>query len=145
MKGDFIWVPKHFLKTEAELRDKLKSLALLVGISILIGIILSSLVWYILFKTGVFDQAFATRALPTVSVPCPTEAVLSPVCPTCAPMDTPEAKIISTSTATFTATPDFAATATAACGSHISRFPGTPCPPFATATPKKLSMPDISE
>jgi len=101
----------------------------------MIGIVLASLVGYILFSTGVFDQAFATRALPAVSVPSPTEAVLSPVCPTCAPMDTPEAKIISTSTATFTTTPDFAATATAACASHISRFPGTPCPPFATASP----------
>ena len=135
MQDDLKKVPKLLKKTESNHRDRLKFIALLVGISIMIGIVLASLVGYILFVSGVFDQAFAAHSFPTVSEPCPTEVVLSPVCPTCTPMDTSEDKIIRTSTATFTTPPDFAATATAACASHISRFPGTPCPPFATATP----------
>lgn len=135
MADNFKKVPKDFLETEANHRDRFKFKALLVGIGVLIGIFLASLVGGILFRTGVFDDALATRFLPTVSEPCPTAAVLTPVCPTCVPTDTPETEIISTPTATFTATPNFAATATAACESFNSRFPGTPCPPFTTATP----------
>jgi len=33
-----------------------------------------------------------------------------------------------TETATATSTPDFAATATSACGDFLEQFPGTPCP-----------------
>ena len=135
MADNFKKVSKDFLETEANHRDQLKFKALLVGIGILIGIFLASLVGYILFITGVFDRSLAARALPAVTEICPTAAIPSPVCPTCTPMDTPETATINTPTATFTTTPDFAATATAACASHKSRFPGTPCPPFATATP----------
>ena len=135
MADNFKKVPKDFLETEANHRDQLKFKALLVGIGILIGIFLASLVGYILFITGVFDQSLVTRALPSPSEICPTAKAITPVCPTCAPTDTPETETINTPTATFTATPNFAATATAACASHNLQFPGTPCPPFATATP----------
>jgi len=135
MTEKFKKVPKDFLETEANHRDQLKYKALLVGIGVLIGIFLASLIVYILFRTGAFDRALTTHVLPTVSEPCPTAEAITPVCPTCEPTDTPETEVTSTPTATFTATPNFAATATAACESFNSRFPGTPCPPFSTATP----------
>jgi len=135
MADNFTKAPKDFLETEANHRDQRKFKALHVGIGVLIGIFLASLVVYLLFITGVFDQALVTRSLPSASEICPTAEAITPVCPTCAPTDTPETEITSTPTATFTATPNFAATATAACESFNSRFPGTPCPPFSTATP----------
>jgi len=135
MADDFTKVPKDYLETEANHRDQRKFKALLIGIGVLIGIFLASLLMYLLFITGAFDQALVTRSLPSATEICPTAEAITPVCPTCAPTDTPETEITSTPTATFTATPNFAATATAACESFNSRFPGTPCPPFATPTP----------
>ncbi|MCJ7569497.1 MAG: hypothetical protein MUO58_18470 [Anaerolineales bacterium] len=101
-------------------------ITLLIGI--LIGILLSSIATVILYNLGFFDQFYVCPAPVSVEA-CPPDDVLAPVCPTCMPVPTDGAKSLDlTPTPTFTATPDIGATATAACGSFQSQFPGTPCP-----------------
>ena len=99
-----------------------------LGIGILIGILLSFIVTVLLFNFGFFDQFYVCPAPVSVEA-CPPDDAIPPVCPTCMPAPTDAAKSLDlTPTPTFTATPDIGATATAACGSFQSQFPGTPCP-----------------
>ena len=68
------------------------------------------------------------------SVPCtrgvPADGRTLPLCPTCEAVATRTPTSTVTPTATReTATPNIGATATAACGTFLEQFPGTPCPP----------------
>ena len=99
-----------------------------LGIGILIGILLSLLFMVIFYNLGVFDRFFVCPAPVNVEA-CPPDDVIGPACPTCMPTPTDESKGLDlTPSPTITATPDIGATATAACGSFESQFPGTPCP-----------------
>ncbi len=105
-----------------------RKLILTLGIGILIGILLSFIATVVLYNLGSFDQFYVCPASTSVEA-CPPDDVIPPVCPTCMPAPTDAAKSLDlTPTPTFTATPDIGATATAACGSFQSQFPGTPCP-----------------
>ena len=105
-----------------------RKLILTLGIGILIGILFGVIVTVALFNFGFFDQFYVCPAPVSVEA-CPPDDAIPPVCPTCIPAPTDAAKSLDlTPTPTFTATPDIGATATAACGSFQSQFPGTPCP-----------------
>jgi len=92
---------------------------LLIGI--LMGMVIMGLLGYGLYFFGYI--MIPGEELPsTVHV---TEVKI-PVCPTCVSVSE-EPKVIVV-TPTLSPTPDFGATATAACGSFNDQFPGTPCP-----------------
>ena len=99
-----------------------------LSIGILVGILLSSIALAVLFNLGVFDQFYVCPAPVSVEA-CPPDDVLAPLCPTCMPIPTDGAKGLDlTPSPTITETPDIGATATAACATFETQFPGTPCP-----------------
>lgn len=91
-------------------------IALAVGI--LIGVVLSVLGTIVLFNLGFFDQFYYCPPSMTVQSCPPEEAKSLDLTPTPSATPVPSA----------TPTPDLGATATAACGTFESQFPGTPCP-----------------
>ncbi|NIS81727.1 MAG: hypothetical protein GTO14_16315 [Anaerolineales bacterium] len=107
--------------------NRLFLLTLLIGV--LMGMVIMCLVGYGLYFFGYVTLVDETTAQPVVQV---TE-VRIPVCPTCVPTPADAKILVVTPTTTPTATPNFAATATAACESFNQQFPGTPCP--ATPSP----------
>jgi len=92
---------------------------LLIGI--LAGSLLTILVGYGLVLSG--SLSFGGETCPPANPICPATPAYLPVCPTCG-------VLVVTATPTFTPTTtlDAAATATAACTTFESQFPGTPCP-----------------
>ncbi len=92
---------------------------LLIGI--LMGMVIMGLLGYGMYFFG-YITIPGEEPLSTVHV---TEVKI-PVCPTCEPSsEEPEVIVV---TPILSPTPDFGATATAACGSFNDQFPGTPCP-----------------
>lgn len=94
-------------------------MTLLIGI--LMGMVIVGTLWYGLYFFG-YISILGEELPSSVQI---TE-VKVPVCPTCGP--TPTERNILVVTPTLTPTSSFGATATAACGSFLERFPGTPCP-----------------
>ena len=92
---------------------------LLIGI--LMGMVIMGLLGYGMYFFG-YITIPGEEPLSAVHV---TEVKI-PVCPTCEPVsEEPEVIVV---TPTLSPTPDYGATATAACGSFNEQFPGTPCP-----------------
>ncbi|MDF1500225.1 MAG: hypothetical protein P1P76_07150 [Anaerolineales bacterium] len=93
-------------------------ITLLIGL--LAGILISTLGTIVLFNLGFFDQFYYCP--PSVNVQsCPPEDAKNlELTPTPTPSVTP--------VPSATPTPDLGATATAACATYESQFPGTPCP-----------------
>lgn len=102
--------------------SRLFLLTLLIGI--LMGMVIMCLVGYGLYFFGYVTFVDEVTTQPEVRV---TE-VRIPVCPTCEPTPIDAKILVVTPTPGPTDTPDFAATATAACASFNQQFPGTPCP-----------------
>jgi hypothetical protein len=98
--------------------DRLFFLVLLCGIAI--GVALAFFIGYLLYFYGALP-VIEIHTVPATSLGTPE---FLPLCPTCPPPSTPTPA----PTETPTATPDLLATATAACSTFQSQFPGTPCP-----------------
>lgn len=120
------------LEKVPRIRDR-RAIVLTLLIGIVIGILLSIVGTVIVFNLGFFDQFYVCPAPLNVEA-CPPEDALPPACPTCALQQTEAPKVIDltpTPSEAAAATPDIGATATAACSTFQSQFPGTPCPETA--------------
>lgn len=112
--------------------DLRRRLLLIGGLGFAIGAVFVLFIGTVLWSVGVLHLG-AAPGCPEAKTTCPPTPAFLPACPTC------EVQIqevtVPPPTATETPTPDLQATATAACGNFQAQFPGTPCPPFETATP----------
>lgn len=111
--------------------NEMRRLVSVAALGFLVGVVFMIVVALLLSAFGVLS--FGAADCPQSKDVCPPTPAFLPACPTCevqiqqvtAPPPTP----------TQTPTPDIEATATAACENFEAQFPGTPCPPLATATP----------
>lgn len=92
---------------------------LLIGM--LMGMVIMGLLGY-----GMYFFGYITIPGEALQSTVQITEVKIPVCPTCEPASQePDVIVV---TPTLSPTPDYGATATAACGSFNDEFPGTPCP-----------------